>query len=63
MNELKDASDMMDLYKCRIEHLNKVVSDGEQEKKTEAAVQDTKTEVLSVQVACDLMSVEEWEEN
>jgi hypothetical protein len=45
LNELKDASDMMDLYKCRIEHLNKVASDSEKERKSEANIKEPGVEL------------------
>ena len=36
MAELKDASDMMDLYKCRIDHLTKTIDEGEKQNTEES---------------------------
>ena len=38
---------MMDLYKCRIEHLNKVVSDGEKERRIESPIKRVSIETKS----------------
>ena len=50
---------MMQLYKYRIEHLNKVVIDYEQQ--SQSGVRE-KLQMVDIDVGCDIISSEEWED-
>lgn len=54
---------MMDLYKCRIEHLNQVIGDHEKERRGESHPHQGEQETEERGADCDIISFEEWEEH